>query len=91
MTPRKAATADTSVEEVVVKSTPDPTKPRVWADVAEGIQKLREAGANVPEICEKLEVSYVLVNQVFLQSYKMAIDTAQVFERQEKVRLGLEG
>ncbi len=51
---------------------------------------MREDGANVPEICEKLEVSYVLVNQLVLQSYKMAIDSAQVFERQEKMRLGIE-
>ena len=48
---------------------------------------MREDGATVPEICEKLEVSYVLVNQLILQSYKMAIDSEQVFERQEKKRI----
>jgi len=51
---------------------------------------LRESGATVPEICEKLEVSYVLVNQLILQSYKMVIDSKYVFERQEKLRLGID-
>ena len=52
---------------------------------------MREKGANVPEICEKLSVSYVLVNQLILQSYKMAIDSEQVFQRQEEMRLAEEG
>ena len=51
---------------------------------------MREKGANVPEICEKLSVSYVLVNQLILQSYKLAIDTEQVFNRQEEIRLQAE-
>jgi hypothetical protein len=32
----------------------------------------------------------VLVNQVMVQSYKMSVDTIGVFERQEKIRLGIE-
>jgi hypothetical protein len=51
---------------------------------------MREKGANVPEICAQLQVSYVLVNQLILQSYKMAIDTEQVFNRQEEMRLQAE-
>ena len=61
-----------------------------WSEVTGLMQALREKGANVPEICEKLEVSYVLVNQLILQSYKLVIDSEQVFERQEKMRLGIE-
>lgn len=89
MTPRKTASTEASLEvkEVVA---PDPKKPREWSAVAKEIQQLREAGASVPEICEKLEVSYVLVNQLILQSYKMMIDSVQVFERQEKMRLGID-
>ena len=68
----------------------DPKQPREWSAVAKEIQQLREAGVSVPDICEKLEVSYVLVNQLILQSYKMLIDSAQVFERQEKMRLGID-
>ena len=89
MTPRKSTASEPSVEALEIKKA-DPTKPRVWADVAKQIQAMRGEGASVPEICEKLEVSYVLVNQLILQSYKMAIATDQVFERQEKMRLGIE-
>jgi hypothetical protein len=56
---------------------------RNWSDVAAEIQKLRGEGVNVPDIAEQLKVSYVLVNQCVLQSYKMLIDSVQVFERQE--------
>ena len=54
------------------------------------IREMKEAGATVPEIAEKLQLSYVLVNQVMLQSYKMSVDTVGVFERQEKMRLGID-
>jgi hypothetical protein len=46
-----------------------------------------EDGLTVPEISAKLQVSYDVLNQVFLQSYKMAINTVELFERQEKKRL----
>lgn len=63
---------------------------RNWQDVVPQIRELKDAGATVPEIAEKLQLSYVLVNQVMLQSYKMSVDTIGVFERQEKMRLGIE-
>lgn len=66
-------------------------EPRNWEDVVPQIREMKDAGATVPEIAEKLELSYVLVNQVMLQSYKMSVDTLGVFERQEKMRLGIEG
>ena len=84
---RKSLTVEASVEPV---ATNDASKPRKWADVAKEIQKLRETGATVPEICEQLQVSYVLVNQLVLQSYKMAIDSEAVFQRQEEIRLQAE-
>jgi hypothetical protein len=64
---------------------------RTWSDVAAEIQKLRGEGVTVPDIAEQLKVSYVLVNQCVLQSYKMLIDSVQVFERQEQKRLNTEG
>lgn len=64
--------------------------PRNWEDVVPQIRELKEAGVTVPEIAEKLQLSYVLVNQVMVQSYKMSVDTLGVFERQEKMRLGIE-
>ena len=89
MTPRRTSAVEASVEPVtqVEQKTVDTSKPRKWTDVAKEIQSLREKGANVPEICEKLQVSYVLVNQLVLQSYKMAIDSEAVFRRQEEMRL----
>jgi hypothetical protein len=88
MSTRKIA-LEPSVNAAPAKAA-DSKKPRVWSEVAKEIQALREKGANVPEICKKLEVSYVLVNQLILQSYKLVIDSEQVFERQEKMRLGIE-
>jgi hypothetical protein len=64
---------------------------RQWSDVAAEIQKLRQAGVSVPDIADQLQVSYVLVNQCVLQSYKMLIDSVQVFEQQEQKRLDPEG
>lgn len=86
MAGRKLASEELSVKASVDTGL-DRSKVRDWSAVAGEIQKLREGGASVPEICEKLEVSYVLVNQCVLQSYKIAVDSAQVFERQEKMRL----
>lgn len=64
---------------------------RKWEDVVPKIREMKEAGATVPEIAEKLELSYVLVNQVMLQSYKMSVDTIGVFERQEQMRISAQG
>jgi hypothetical protein len=41
----------------------------------------------VPQIAEALQLSYVLVNQVMLQSYQMTVDTLALFERQEQLRV----
>jgi hypothetical protein len=79
-----------SVEEP--KSTAlDFTVVREWSDVASEIQKLRQAGVSVTEIADQLQVNYVLVNQCVLQSYKMLIDSVQVFQAQEEKRLNLKG
>jgi hypothetical protein len=68
----------------------DMSKVRQWKDVVPEIQKMRGDGKTVPEICEALQVSYVLVNQCVVQAYKIAVDAVQVFERQEKMRLGVD-
>jgi len=69
----------------------DFTVVRQWSDVAAEIQKLRQAGVSVTEIADRLQVNYVLVNQCVLQSYKMLIDSVQVFQAQEEKRLNPEG
>ena len=88
--PVKKIVPEVSVEEP--KSTAlDFSVVREWGDVAAEIQKLRQDGVSVPEIADQLQVSYVLVNQCVLQSYKMLIDSVQVFKGQEEKRLGLDG
>jgi orotate phosphoribosyltransferase-like protein len=64
-------------------------KPRKLADVAKQVRKMREDGKTVPEIAIELKVSYVVVNQLVLRSYKMVARTEEVFQRQEEMRLGL--
>lgn len=81
--------ADAPSVEVEVSKL-DLTKVRKWADVAPEIQRLRLEGKDIPAIAEELQVSYVLVNQCVIQSYKMLIDSVYVFEQQEKKRLGIE-
>jgi hypothetical protein len=85
-----SAPAKTTRKKAAKQEALAPSGVREWKDVVPQIRELKEAGATVPEIAEKLQLSYVLVNQVMLQSYKMTIDTIGVFERQEKMRLGLD-
>ena len=44
---------------------------------------------SVPAIAAELQISYALVNQHCLRSYKMTGRTEEIFNRQEAVRLGL--
>lgn len=86
MAVRKSEPMGSSVRKV---QEPKTEKPRKFADVAKQIQKLREAGKNVPEIASELKISYTIVNQMILRSYKMVARTEEVFNRQEEMRLGL--
>jgi hypothetical protein len=79
-------------EVVEEKKTRKPRKkpePRKLADMAKEVRKLRDEGLPVPVIADKLEMSYQVVNQLVLRSYKMVSNTVEVFEKQEKKRLGL--
>jgi ribosome-binding protein aMBF1 (putative translation factor) len=63
---------------------------RKLLDVSTEIRRLREEEKlSTQEIHEMLMVSYDVINQLFLQSYKMTMNTGSVFEAQEKLRLGL--
>jgi ribosome-binding protein aMBF1 (putative translation factor) len=63
---------------------------RKLQDVAAEIRRLREEEKlSTQEIHEALQVSFDVINQLFLQSYKMTMNTGDVFEAQEKLRLGL--
>lgn len=63
---------------------------RKLEDVAAEIRRLRmEELLSTQEIHEVLQVSFDVINQLFLQSYKMTMNTQDVFEAQEKLRLGI--
>lgn len=65
---------------------------RKLEDVAAEIRRLRmEELLSTQEIHEVLQVSFDVINQLFLQSYKMTMNTQDVFEAQEKIRLGVGG
>ena len=87
MAARKSAP---KVEGMTLQQQTDLTKVRALSEVVPEIQRLRDKGMTVPQICAELDVTYHVVNQVITQSYKMAMDTVGVFERQERMRLGLE-
>jgi len=56
------------------------------------VRRLREdEGFDLQQISQKLEVSYDVLNQLILQSYKSTMNTPAVFEAQENLRLGKEG
>jgi len=83
---RKSESSGTSVRKT---EAPKAEKPRKFADVVKEIQKLRKRGKTVPEIASELKISYVVTNQVVLRSYKMTVRSEEVFDWQEKKRLGL--
>ena len=89
--PARKIAADGSVETAAPKANKAlPGKDvRKLEDVALEVRRLRdEELATTQEIHEKLQVSFDVINQLFLQSYKMTMNTAEVFEAQEKIRLG---
>lgn len=64
---------------------------RKLEDVAIEIRRLRnDELLTTQEIHETLQVSFDVINQLFLQSYKMTMNTQEVFEAQEKLRLGVD-
>jgi ribosome-binding protein aMBF1 (putative translation factor) len=92
MPARKQMDGDTSVGSKAPAVNPATPGDRVrkLEDVALEIRRLREEdGLNITEIGEKLQVSYDVINQLILQSYKSVMNTPVVFETQENIRLGL--
>lgn len=62
---------------------------RKLEDVALEIRRLRnEELMTTQEINQTLQVSFDVINQLFLQSYKMTMNTEEVFKAQEELRLG---
>jgi len=93
MPARKTADAEASVKVEAPKANPAlPGKEvRKLEDVALEVRRLREEeNLETSEIREKLQISYDVLNQLILQSYKSTMNTPVVFEVQEKIRLGIE-
>jgi methyl-accepting chemotaxis protein len=81
--------ADTSVVAKPPSALPG-KEVRSLETVAAEIRRLRdEEGLSTQEIHEMLQVSFDVINQLFLQSYKMTMNTGETFEVQERIRLGL--
>ena len=93
MPARKQMDSDTSVGSKTPAVNPaiPGDKVRKLQDVAFEIRRLREEDdLNITEIGAKLQVSYDVINQLILQSYKSVMNTPVVFEAQEKIRLGVD-
>ena len=90
MPAQKAAECSISVKKTKPAFEPG-SEVRQLEPVALEIRRLREEdGLNITAIGEKLQVSYDVINQLILQSYKSVMNTPVVFEAQEKIRLGLD-
>jgi len=88
MPARRTAEASLEAKDEKVASFLPGNEMRTLEVVVPEARRLHEEdGLTVPDIAAKLQVSYDVLNQVFLQSYKMAINTVELFERQEKKRL----
>ena len=93
MPARKTSDAEASVkvETPKAKSALPGKEVRKLEDVALEVRRMREEeGLDTSEIREKLQISYDVLNQLILQSYKSTMNTPVVFEVQEKLRLGIE-
>jgi len=93
MPARKSAGTEASVENTSPKANPamPGSEIRKLEDVALEVRRLREEeGLDIAAIGQKLQVSYDVMNQLILQSYKSTMNTPVVFEVQEKLRLGIE-
>lgn len=83
--------SDTFEADAVLACPPVRPMPRKWEDVMPQIQQLVSQGMTYQDAGDALEVSYVLVNQLAVQSYKSSVHTEELFEVQEKKRLELMG
>jgi len=88
MPTRKTESSEPSVK-VEKMDAPVVEKPRKFSEVVKEVKKMRMAGKTVPQISTEMKMSYAIVNQLVLRSYKMVSRTEEVFNRQEQMRLGL--
>jgi hypothetical protein len=88
MPAQKAADDSISVKKTKPAFEPG-SEVRQLEPVALEIRRLREEdNMNITAIGQKLQVSYDVINQLILQSYKSVMNTPVVFEAQEKDSTG---
>lgn len=91
MPARKAVNTENSVETPVASATPG-AEVRSLEVVAEAIRDKFAAGEDAETIQQELAVSPHVFRELLVHSYKMVGRAPEIFEYQEKVRIGeLEG
>jgi len=89
MPARKSTEASVEAEAQKENSALPGNAVRKLENVALEVRRLQvEEGLGTQEISTRLQVSLAVVTQLFLQSYKMTMNTPEVFELQERVRVG---
>jgi hypothetical protein len=87
MPARKAANAEVSVETPAVSAAPG-AKVRSLEVVAEAIRAKFAAGEDAESIQQELAVSPHVFRELLTHSYKMVGRAPEIFEYQEKIRVG---
>lgn len=87
MPARKAVNTENSVETPVASATPG-TEVRSLEVVAEAIRAKFAAGEDAETIQQELAVSPHVFRELLTHSYKMVGRAPEIFEYQEKIRIG---
>ncbi len=89
MPARKSTEASVEAEAPKGNSALPGNAVRKLEEVALEVRRLQvEEGLGTQEISTRLQVSLAVVTQLFLQSYKMTMNTPEVFKLQERIRVG---
>lgn len=91
MATRRSAASDTTVEAVVEKAAPSPLPGktvRSLSVVAEAIRERFAKGEDAETIQRELAVSPHVFRELLSHSYKLVGRAPEIFEYQEKVRVG---
>jgi hypothetical protein len=91
MATRRSAASDTTVEAVEKKAAPSPLPGktvRSLAVVAEAIRERFAKGEHAETIQQELAVSPHVFRELLSHSYKLVGRAPEIFEYQEKVRVG---
>jgi hypothetical protein len=91
MATRRSAASDTTVEAAEKKAAPSPLPGKTVRSlevVAEAIRERFAKGEDAETIQQELEVSPHVFRELLSHSYKMVGRAPEIFEYQEKLRIG---